>query len=116
MFKIHTNLWGPAPITSFQQLKYYVSFIDDCTCFTWMYPLKRKSDFYACFKQFERMVENQFVKKIKIFQFDGGGEFSNGKFVKYLHECGILHQMSCPGTPKKMELLNVNIDILLKMG
>ena len=41
------------------------------------------------------------TKKIKIFQSDGGGEFSNRKFAKHLHECGILHQMSYLGTPEQ---------------
>ena len=47
------------------------------------------------------MVENQFDKKIKIFQLDGKGEYSDGKFIKDLNECGILHQMSCSGTPEQ---------------
>ena len=57
------------------------------------------------------MVENQFDKKIKIFQSDGGGEYSDGKFIKHLHECGILHQMSCSGTPEQNGVADVNTDI-----
>jgi hypothetical protein len=36
---------------------------------------KKKSDFFHTFLNFQRMVENQFGSKIKIFQCDGGGEF-----------------------------------------
>ena len=37
---IHSDLWGPAPITSINGFKYYVFFIDHFTIFTWIYLLK----------------------------------------------------------------------------
>jgi hypothetical protein len=42
LIKIHCDLWGPASIASMQNFKYYVVFVDDHTCYTWLYPLKRK--------------------------------------------------------------------------
>ena len=50
---------------------------------------------------FREWLKINLTKKIKIFQSDGGGEFSNRKFAKHLHECGILHQMSYLGTPEQ---------------
>lgn len=44
------------------------------------------------------MAENQFNKKIKKFQCDGGGEFNLKAFLLHLENCGIQIQMSCPGT------------------
>ncbi|KAK9224840.1 hypothetical protein WN943_009878 [Citrus x changshan-huyou] len=46
---IHTNLWGPAPITSLNGYKYYISFIDDYSRYTWIYPLKTKSQALSVF-------------------------------------------------------------------
>jgi hypothetical protein len=40
--KIHCDLWGPAPVASVQNYKYYVIFVDDHTRYTWLYPLKKK--------------------------------------------------------------------------
>ena len=37
--KVHCDLWGPAPVASFQNMKYYVSFVDDCSRVTWIFPL-----------------------------------------------------------------------------
>ena len=75
--KIHCDLWGPAPISSTQHFRYYVIFIDDCTRYTWLYPLKHKSNFYECFLKFQKLVENQFDRKIKVFQSNGGGKFTS---------------------------------------
>lgn len=96
---IHSDLWGPVPNLSVTAYRYYVIFIDECTRFTWFYPLLRKSDFFQCFLNFQALVEKQFDKKIKIFQSDGGGKYLDGKFQTYLTRHGILHHISCPHTP-----------------
>lgn len=99
--KIHCDLWGPAPIASNQNFRYYALFIDDFSRFSWIYPLKKKSRFLDCFLRFQRLVENQLDRKIKIFQCDGGGEFSSNVFLTHLHTCGIELHVSCPGTPEQ---------------
>jgi hypothetical protein len=101
LVKIHCDLWGPAPVASVQNFKYYVIFVDDHTRYTWLYPLKHKSDFFNTFLTFQRMVENQFERKIQIFQCDGGGEFSLQAFLTHLNMCGIVQHVSCPGTPEQ---------------
>jgi hypothetical protein len=45
---IFLNLWGPA-IESFGHKKYYVSFIDNCSKFSWIYLLDKKSDVFKYF-------------------------------------------------------------------
>jgi len=99
--KIHCDLWGPSPIPSVQGFNYYVIFVDDCSRFTWLYPLKKKSDFFSCFQKFHVLVENQLDKKIKVFQSDGGGEFKSQELVRHMANAGITHQMSCPHTPEQ---------------
>lgn len=48
---------------------------------------------------FQTMVENQLGKKIKFFRSDNGGGFSKKEFLDHLLDCGIVHQLSCLGTP-----------------
>jgi hypothetical protein len=60
---IHSDVWS-SPILS-NGCRYYVLFIDDFSRFTWMHPIKQKSDVFHYFDQFKRLVENLFSCKTK---------------------------------------------------
>ncbi|KAD3640379.1 hypothetical protein E3N88_29602 [Mikania micrantha] len=62
----------------------------------WLFPLQRKSDVFATFKQFHVMAERQFQTKLKSVQTDWGGEFRN--LSSFFSTIGILHRLSCPHT------------------
>ncbi|KAH9652235.1 retrovirus-related pol polyprotein from transposon RE1 [Citrus sinensis] len=47
------------PVFMLNGYKYYISFVDDYSRYTWIYPLKLKSDAFAVFKLFKIQVENQ---------------------------------------------------------
>ena len=67
---IHTDLWGPTPITSLNGYRYYISFIDDYSRYTLIYPLKAKSQALSVFITFRTQVEKQFETVIKVLQSD----------------------------------------------
>jgi hypothetical protein len=94
---IRSDLWS-SPIPSLNKCRYYVVFIDNYSRFSWIYPLHKKSDTFACFVKFKSLVENLLSMKIKTFQFDGGGEFTSNQFKQILHSNGILHRIPCPDT------------------
>lgn len=96
---VHADVWGPAPIESFNGYSYFVHFIDEHTKFTWLYLLKHKSEVSKIFSQFKAMVEVQFNSKIKCLQTDNGGEFV--ALSSLLNSSGIQHRMSCPYTPQQ---------------
>lgn len=56
---VFSDVWGPAP-NSISKYKYYVSFIDDYSKFTWIYLLKFKSEVFQKFHDFQAMVERLF--------------------------------------------------------
>lgn len=74
---IHTDVWGIAPAVSHLGNKYYVSFIDDYSRFTWVYIIHAKSDVFIVFTQFLAMVENQFSSQIKTLCSDSGEDMSH---------------------------------------
>ena len=67
---VHTNVWGVASILSNNGARYYVCFLDDCTKFIWLFPLKLKSNVEKLFLLFKISVKRQFNHIIKNIQFD----------------------------------------------
>ncbi|KAB2595380.1 hypothetical protein D8674_030830 [Pyrus ussuriensis x Pyrus communis] len=98
---VHSDLWGPAPCSSIDGFKYYVTLIDECTRFCWIFPLINKSDFFDTFVSFCSFVNTQFSTTVKILQSDGGGEYVNHRVHFFLKHQGILHHKSCPYTPQQ---------------
>jgi histone deacetylase 1/2 len=69
---IFSDVWGPAQ-KSASGHEYYVSFVDGYSRFTWLYLLKRKSDVFQIFLQFQQHVERLLGRKIIHVQSDWGG-------------------------------------------
>jgi len=90
---VFSDVWGPAP-TSVGKNNFYVCFIDDFSKFTWIYPLRHKSEVFQKFNDFQSMVERQFNKKILAIQTDWGGEYQ--KLNTFFQRIGISHHVSCP--------------------
>jgi len=90
---VFSDVWGPAP-DSVGRNKYYVSFIDDYSKFTWIYLLKYKSEVFQKFHDFQQLVERQFNRKIITVQTDWGGEYE--KLNSFFTKIGISHHVSCP--------------------
>jgi histone deacetylase 1/2 len=91
--QIFSDVWGPAPL-SVGKHSYYVSFIDDFSKFTWIYLLKKRSEVYQVFLDFQQYVERQFGRKILTMQTDWGGEYE--KLNSFFQRVGIVHHVSCP--------------------
>jgi hypothetical protein len=73
---VHSDMCGSMSATSLSGYVYYVSFIDDLSCKTWIYFLKDKSEVFNKFKKFKALVENLSKKKIKILRLDSGREIT----------------------------------------
>jgi hypothetical protein len=73
---IHLDVCGPMPSTSLSGCVYYVSFIDDYSCKTWVYFLKSKDEVFRKFKEFKPLIENLSERKIKILRSDNGGDYT----------------------------------------
>ena len=86
----------------------FIIFIDDYSCFGYIYPIKERSEALDKFKIFKTEVENQHNLKIKVVRSDHGGEDYGrhtpygqvpGPFARFLQENGIVVQYSTPGEP-----------------
>ncbi|GKA40567.1 polyprotein [Tanacetum coccineum] len=41
---VHSDVWGPCPITSKSGFKYFITFVDDYSRVTWLYLMKNRSE------------------------------------------------------------------------
>ena len=93
---VYLDVWGPSPILSINGNRYYISFIDAYSRFTWLFPIQNKSDVKYVFISFQTMVNRLFSRKIKSVQLDWGGEYRS--LHTYFKSIGIIHRLSCPHT------------------
>ena len=108
------DVWGPAPVTSSNGYKYYVSFLDAYSRYTWICLLKTKSEVQQAFMQFKKQIELQLSCKIKVFQTDCGTEFS--VLEPFLKSCGIIFRKSCPYTHEQNGLIDRKYRHLVETG
>jgi hypothetical protein len=112
--KIHSDLWGPAPTISSQKFQYYVIFVDDFTRYTWLYPLKNKSDFIHAFLNFKLLLRIILTGKSRYFKVTVvANSLQRNSLMTLLiavslNNCHVLTHLN------KMVLPSANIDIMLK--
>ena len=103
-----SDVWGPAQ-TSVSGHNYYVSFVDAYSRFTWLYLLKRKSDVFDIFIQFQLHVERLLKHKIIHVQSDWGANIATSRLS--LISLGSLIVYHARIHISRMALLSANIAI-----
>ena len=82
--------------------------MDDFSCFSWIYFLKKKSEVLITYNQWKKDVQVFFKQEIKTKEFsenyikflrsDGGGEYTGEEFQHHLHVDGTVQEFSAPYT------------------
>jgi len=65
---VHSDVGGPTPNSYNNQFQYFLLFVDDFSCMTWVYFLKHKSEVPDKFYAFYQMIHTQFGKKIQVLR------------------------------------------------
>ncbi|CAN0918362.1 Retrovirus-related Pol polyprotein from transposon TNT 1-94 [Linum grandiflorum] len=102
---VHTDVWGPSPITSRLGFCYFALFIDHATRFVWVYMLRLKSDLCSVAHDFIKMIQTQFHTTIKVLRSDSGGEYTSTALYDFYKQNGIVFQHSCPGVSEQNGLV-----------
>ena len=98
---IHSDLCYFKTIPSRGGKNYFITFIDDCSKYCYVFLLHRKDEALNMFKIYKAEVENQLEKKIKIIRSDRGGEYDSTAFSDFCTQHGIVHQTTAPYTPQQ---------------
>ena len=62
--------------------------------------MRHKSESFDKFKLFKNEVQNQLGKNIRTLRSDQGDEYLSQNFDDHLNDCGIVSQLTPPGTPQ----------------
>lgn len=87
--------------------------MDDFSRYTWICPIKLKSDVAHVIPHFITMIANQFNAHIKIFRSDNAHELT---FTSLFSKLGIIHQFSCVQTPQRNSVVERKHQHLLNVA
>jgi hypothetical protein len=88
---VHSDVCGSMLVASITGSMYYVSFIDDFSCKTWIYFLKTKDEVFSRFEEFKALVE---------YQIEKGGEYTSKEFRGFCKEARIKREMTVTYNPQ----------------
>jgi hypothetical protein len=63
---VQSDLMGPFPHPSINKARYVLTFIDDYSCYTWVYFLRQNCEVFEHLKDFKGLLETHNGKKINI--------------------------------------------------
>ena len=100
-YLVHTDVWGPSTVPNVSSARWFLTFIDDCTCVTWVFLLKHKTEVIHVFQRFFSMVTNQFGITIKRIRSDNAKDYFNHDLISFCQKEGSIHESSCVKTPQQ---------------
>ena len=80
---VHRDTWWPFRVPSYNGFGLFLTIVDDCSCFTWVFLRHHKFDALDMVPCFFRMIETEYSKKIKVLSSDNAPEL---KFVDFFAE------------------------------
>jgi len=107
---VHTDICDSFDVNSFNKENYFITFINDFSCYGHVYLLHEKSQSVNALEVYINEVERQLNRKVKILKSDRRGEYHGrydeseqylGTFTKFLEEHGICAQYTMSGTPQQ---------------
>ena len=70
---VHSDMCGKMRNKSIGGAEYFLTFTDDRTRYSWIYPPKTKDQVFDRFREWKALVEKSSGKKLKTLRTDNGG-------------------------------------------
>lgn len=95
---VHMDVWRPYKVETHNNMRFFLTLVDDCSRWTWVYLIHLKSDVSNILKQFLKMIKTQLEVQVKVSNqtMVECGVFFNTQVNELFAFQGILHQSSCP--------------------
>lgn len=71
---VHCDIWGPYQTPSYAGFHYFLTIVDDCSRYTWVFLMQNKYDALHIVPRFFKLVETQYGACIKQFKSDNAPE------------------------------------------
>lgn len=97
---VHTDICGPIDPETWDNKRYYISFIDDYTHFVKVFLLSHKNEAAYFVKNYVAEVESKWNLKVHKIRSDNGGEYLNTVLKSWFEGKGIVHDVTIPYTPQ----------------
>nr|GEU96150.1 hypothetical protein [Tanacetum cinerariifolium] len=97
---INTDVYGTFMIMSRKEARYFITFTDDFSRYGYVYLFKHKHELFETFKVFQKEVENQLGKTIKLLRSDCEGEYMSQEFLDHLKDHEIIAHCTPPYMPQ----------------
>ena len=98
---VHSNIWGPAQTTTFCGSRYYVTFINDFSRHTSIYPMWQKIEVFRHFQTFKNEVGKAIGLHVRCLWLNEGKEYFSNEFTTYLQKEGIRLLFACWHMPQQ---------------
>jgi len=93
---VHTDICGPMQTPGLDGEKCYITFTDGMSGRVNICLLHSKGGVLTAFETYRVRAEKACGRELKALRSDGGGEYINTRFQKYLQDAGIKHIVSTP--------------------
>ena len=113
---VHMVLAGPFTMTSVNQGCYILTFIDDFSCYTWVYFLHHKNEVLDKFLAFKTHVEQKSRKAIQILRMDNERKYVNKRLKDFCRLEGIDLQNPPAFSPCKTDVATPRKQTLKSMA
>ncbi|CAI7850294.1 unnamed protein product, partial [Closterium sp. NIES-53] len=118
---LHMDVWGPAPVGGTDQERYFMVVVDDCTRYTTIFPLRRKSDVNGVLIPWIRatrcQLRERFRRDFPVLRLhsDRGGEFSSDLLVEFCRDKGIHQSFTLPASPQQNGIVECRIGLFIEV-
>lgn len=98
MHTLHSDVCGPMPVDSLRGKHYFLSIINNHSCYTTVCLLQKKSDAYNVFKNYLAAAPSGC--RCQSLRSNQGGEYMLAAFCRLLEKNGIMHDTTASHMPE----------------